>query len=96
MQAEGRHEVTRRWATVTSLAVALTTFALAAQTPAPSDPHDPAPWTCSPIDKTHRCQCHRMDDDPMCEGTVYHEDKACKRYCVPDKCRCPVHCPKES
>ena len=57
-----------------------------------SDPHDPAPWTCSPTSKEHECHCHRMDDDPMCEGTVFHEDSQCARYCEPAKCTCPVHC----
>lgn len=66
-------------------------IAAAQRGPAPSDPHDPAPWSCSPTDKVHPCHCDRMDDDAMCEGTI-HEDSHCARFCVPDKCHCPVHC----
>lgn len=93
---EGRYEVTiRRFlrAAATSLAVA----AVLAQTPGPSDPHDPAPWACSPTDRAHPCSCHRQTDpdDPVCEGPI-KEDAKCARYCVPDKCHCPVHCAHES
>jgi len=73
-------------------------FMLAAQGPSnpfPNHEEPPAGWFCSPgaRDAAHKCNCHRVDDDPTCEGTP-HEDSICKVYCHADHCHCPVACEK--
>ena len=81
--------------------VLLMVGALVAQEPTPPPEPTPEhhPEACArtqDFDKEgnliHACACHRMGQTDGEDCVPIQEDRACKAWCRPDLCRCPVAC----
>lgn len=73
-----------------------------AQAPAPPEDYPgqrehqqpPPGWFCAHHDTVHAkaCGCKRMNQAEDCETGPITEDRACRVWCHPTFCRCPVNC----